>query len=196
MNFPINESVVNRLYFYPNVILNNQTDETTRRFEMVEENKTNIISQEDYRMHYVFFDALVFVLDDFLQIYKLGEGSPKYYDLYASISCKENWPNIIDVLEVNSVHIVRLVYDRGNNEEFSLNYYFNFSNIDMKVIIDQGKLYEFIAWMESYYLYFSEVDLNIKDSKDVDRLLNLSVKESIEKTFSEKATEKLNIHTR
>ena len=66
----------------------------------------------------------------------------------------------------------------------------------MKVIIDQGKLYEFIAWMESYYLYFSEVDLNIKDSKDVDRLLNLSVKESIEKTFSEKATEKLNIHTR
>jgi hypothetical protein len=152
----------------------------------MEEDKQINYGQECYREQNQWLDAIIFIIDDHLQIYRLGPG-PGNYELYASINCKDRYAYFLDVLEENSVHIVRILYDRGNNEEFSLNYYFNFYDIDMKVITEQGKLQEFIGWMDSYYLQFSEVHLNISTPDDLDRLLNLSYRDCLEVTFKDRS---------
>jgi hypothetical protein len=111
------------------------------------------VKKVDYSMKYKYRDAVCFLYKNHLQIYRFDRTfthkSKAKYKVYKSIEYDDDNEIIIEELTRTSLHIVRLIYDRDNDEEFSINMYMTYYRVDIEKIMNEGLLDGILDWIHT-----------------------------------------------
>ena len=140
---------------------------------MKEHNNYLVVIEKN--LPYEWSEAVIIIENDYLNINNLFYDSDDYEVNVFNGSMKE-LSSYFDTIENVSVYIVKLTCREKNKEDLVITYYLNFYDDDETTIVNTGKLFDIMAYMESNNLYCSEIKTIIKFSEGFLKFLKKSLK--------------------